>query len=64
MNKAKYAEIPVMKTDKGTDVVIPLEVANELGFMRLNRGPVEFGAGKNRVTLRIDEPENLTENRK
>lgn len=53
-NRVKF-DVPVKKTDEGVDVTVPLAIANELGFMRLNRGPVEFGSGKNKVTLRIGE---------
>lgn len=53
-NQVKY-DVPVRKTDDGVDVTVPLEIANELGFMRLNRGPVAFGSGKNKVTLHIGD---------
>jgi hypothetical protein len=64
MNRARYEDVPVKKTDEGIDVTVPLATANELGFMRLARGPVEFGTGKNRVMLHLDENETPAENRK
>jgi hypothetical protein len=55
MPRSRYEDVPVAKTDNGVDVSIPLPVANELGFMRLNKSPVEFGKGKNKVVLHIDD---------
>jgi hypothetical protein len=64
MSRTKYEEVPVKQTPDGIDVALPLVTANELGFMRLSRGPIEFGQGKTRVTLHIDENRERPEARK